>query len=74
MLDDPADRAEAAHLALALLRPDIEQGAVDKRAYTELAGGSMTGDRAIGLWVEKWRLYLLEQRLKQDIENGRPRT
>lgn len=65
------DRAEAAQAALELLRPDLEQDKVDKRAFTELSGGLLTGDRAVSLWTEKWRLYLLEQRLRSEID-GRP--
>ena len=68
MLDDPADRAEAAHAALALLRPDLEQDKIDKQAFTLLAGGLLTGDRAVSLWTEKWRLYLLEQRLRNEVD------
>lgn len=72
LLDDPGDRAEAAHAALELLRPDLDQAAVDKRAFTELSAGALTGDRAVSLWTEKWRLYLLEQRLRKEIAGGRP--
>ena len=60
---DPADRPEAARNAFELLRPDLEQAKIDKQAFTLLAGGMLTGDRAVSLWTEKWRLYLLEQRL-----------
>lgn len=65
---DPADRPEAARNALELLRPDLEQEKLDKQAFTLLAGGLLTGDRAISLLTEKWRLYLLEQRLRSESD------
>ena len=68
MLDDPLDRAEAALGALALLRPDLEQHKIDKQAFTLLAGGMLTGDRAVSLWTEKWRLYLLETQLRSETD------
>jgi len=66
---DSADRPEAARAAFELLRPDKESEAIDKRAFTALAGGGLIGDLAVSLWTEKWRLYLLEQRLRKMI-NG----
>lgn len=65
MLDE--DKPEAAQAALELLRPDLEQAKVDTYAFTQLTAGTLTGDRAVSLWTEKWRLHLLEQRLRSII-------
>lgn len=65
---EQADKPEAAHAAFELLRPDLDQEAVDRRAYNWLSKGQLTGDMALSLWVEKYRLHLLEAKLRQLID------
>lgn len=65
---DPEDKPEAARHAFELLRPDLDEDRVDQVAFNLLSAGGMTSDRAISLWTEKWRLHLLQARLRNEID------
>ena len=69
LLDE--DKPEAARGALELLRPDIERQRIETVAFGLLSSGGLTGDRAVSLWTEAWRSYLLEKRLRNEIDAAR---